>query len=75
MARSSELPSIRVFEALRTKIESGELLPGEQMPSLVKISEEYRVSRTTAQKAMQLLAEAGLVEIKPRWGSFVAERR
>ena len=60
---------------MRAKIESGELLAGEQMPSLVKISEEYKVSRTTAQKAIQLLAEAGLVEIKPRWGSFVADRR
>jgi DNA-binding GntR family transcriptional regulator len=68
------MPFERVFSALRDKIESGELLPGEQMPTLVKISEEYGISRTTAQKVISALAEAGFVEIKPRWGTFVAER-
>ena len=50
-------------------------MPGEQMLTLIKISEEYGISRTTAQKVINALAEAGLVEIKPRWGTFVAEKR
>ena len=69
------MPFDRVFSALRDKIESGALLPGEQMPTLVKISEEYGISRTTAQKVINALAEGGFVEIKPRWGTFVADRR
>jgi DNA-binding FadR family transcriptional regulator len=69
--RQSELPSARVFTALKEKIESGELQPGEQMPSLRKISEDYKVSQTTARKVIEALAGEGLVEIKPRWGSFV----
>jgi DNA-binding GntR family transcriptional regulator len=69
--RDSELPSERVFAALKDKIESGELQPGEQMPSLRKISEDYSVSQTTARKVIDALAREGLVEIKPRWGSFV----
>jgi Mn-dependent DtxR family transcriptional regulator len=39
--------------------------------SLRKISEDYRVSQTTARKVSEALASEGLVEIKPRWGSFV----
>jgi DNA-binding GntR family transcriptional regulator len=69
--RDSELPSERVFAALKDKIESGDLQPGEQMPSLRKISEDYRISQTTARKVIDALAREGLVEIKPRWGSFV----
>jgi len=69
--RDSELPSERVFAALKDKIESGDLQPGEQMPSLRKISEDYGISQTTARKVIDALAREGLVEIKPRWGSFV----
>jgi DNA-binding GntR family transcriptional regulator len=69
--RDSELPSERVFAALKDKIESGELQPGEQMPSLRKISDDYGISQTTARKVIDALAREGLVEIKPRWGSFV----
>jgi hypothetical protein len=50
---------------------SGELQPGEQMPTLRQISEEYRVAQTTARKVIDALAREGLVEIKPRWGTFV----
>ena len=71
MPRDSELPSERVFAALKDKIESGALQPGEQMPSLRKISEDYGISQTTARKVIDALAREGLVEIKPRWGSFV----
>jgi DNA-binding GntR family transcriptional regulator len=60
-----------VFAALKDKIESGALQPGEQMPSLRKISEDYGISQTTARKVIDALAREGLVEIKPRWGSFV----
>jgi GntR family transcriptional regulator len=62
---------VRVFSALKDKIESGELGAGEQMPSLRQISEDYGVSQSTAKKAIQQLADEGLVEIKPRWGTFV----
>jgi GntR family transcriptional regulator len=60
-----------VFAALKDKIESGVLQPGEQMPTLRQISEEYGVAQTTARKVIDALAREGLVEIKPRWGSFV----
>jgi DNA-binding GntR family transcriptional regulator len=60
-----------VFAALKEKIESGELRPGEQMPTLRQISEDYGIAQTTARKVIDALAREGLVEIKPRWGTFV----
>lgn len=69
------MPFERVTAALRAKIENGDLLPGEQMPTLIKISEEYGISRTTAQKVIRALAAEGLVDIKPRWGVFVTGDR
>jgi DNA-binding GntR family transcriptional regulator len=72
--RESLPPYLRVSGDLREKITSGELLPGEQLPSLDRIAADYGVSRATAQRAIKVLAEAGLVETRRRWGVFVAER-
>ena len=74
MARGVELPYIRVANALRERLDSGEWLPGEQLPSLDRLAADYRVSRATAQKALTVLVDEGLVETRRRWGSFVAER-
>jgi DNA-binding GntR family transcriptional regulator len=72
--RESQPPYLRVSADLREKITSGELLPGEQLPSLDRLAAEYGVSRATAQRAVRVLTEAGLVETRRRWGVFVAER-
>lgn len=53
----------------------GELLPGEQIPSLDDLAREHHVARTTARRAVQLLISEGLLETRPRWGTFVAERQ
>jgi len=67
-------PYLRVSVDLREKITSGEWLPGEQVPSLDDLAKTYTVSRTTARRAVQLLITEGLIETRPRWGTFVAER-
>jgi GntR family transcriptional regulator len=57
---------------LREKIANGELLPGEQVPSLDALAETYHVSRTTAHRAVQVLVDEGLLDISdrvPRAGS------
>ena len=74
MPRESQPPYLRVSADLREKITGGELLPGEQLPSLDRLAAEYGVSRATAQRAVKVLTEAGLVETRRRWGVFVAER-
>ena len=67
-------PYLRVAAELREKIATGELLPGEQVPSLDRLAETYGISRTTARRAVQVLMDEGLVQSRPRWGVFVAER-
>jgi GntR family transcriptional regulator len=67
-------PYLRVAAKLREKIASGELLPGEQVPSLDRLAETNSISRTTARRAIQVLMDEGLVISRPRWGVFVAER-
>lgn len=75
MPRELVPPYLRVAADLREKITNGELLPGEQVPSLDRLAETYSISRTTARRAVQLLVNEGLVESRPRWGVFVSERR
>ena len=67
-------PYLRVAADLREKITNGDLLPGEQVPSLDQLAETYGVSRTTARRSVQVLRDEGLVTSRPRWGVFVAER-
>jgi GntR family transcriptional regulator len=67
-------PYLRISGEIRGQIERGELLPGEQVPSIVKLGEQYGISRGTARRVLLQLQEWGLVEITPGWGSFVKGR-
>ncbi|MEU6223427.1 GntR family transcriptional regulator [Streptomyces sp. NPDC047042] len=60
----------REFEA---KILSGALPAGSRLPSEMDVSAEYDVSRATAQRVLNDLAEAGLAIRRRRHGSFVAD--
>jgi len=74
MPRDQVPPYLSLAADLRSKIERGDIQPGEQVPSLDALARDYRVSRATAQKALRLLREEGVVETRPRWGTFVADR-
>ena len=58
-------------ELLSEKIESGEWLPGRQLPSEPDLAREFGVSRATVRQAMQLLESQGLVERIQGKGTFV----
>jgi GntR family transcriptional regulator len=66
-----QYPYVRVAEAIRERIRSGDLRPGEQVPSSQQISEQYGVSRSTGRRALDLLKEWGLTEALPGLGTFV----
>lgn len=55
--------SDEVFARLRRSIESGELQPGDEMPSERTLMERFQVGRPAIREAMQALANMGLVEI------------
>ena len=66
-----QYPYMRVAGEIRERIRNGELLPGEQVPSVHQISEQYGVSRSTARRALDVLKEWGLTEALPGLGTFV----
>lgn len=61
-----------VYESLRTRILSGEHGPGSHLPE-ESLSEALGVSRTPVRRALQRLADEGLVVIEARRGAFVAQ--
>jgi DNA-binding GntR family transcriptional regulator len=72
--RSGEPPYLRIAADLRARIESGEFRPGDALPSITRLSQEYGVAKTTAQKALQVLKDEGLARGVQGWGTIVAER-
>lgn len=55
-------------------IRSGELAPGEQLPTTAVLADRYGVSPATVAKALRVLRDEGLVVTRHGWGSFVSER-
>jgi GntR family transcriptional regulator len=64
---------VRVLNDLRRKIESGEIPPGEKIPSVAELARDHRVAATTVQKAVRALKAAGLVESEIGKGTYVRE--
>jgi DNA-binding GntR family transcriptional regulator len=72
--RSKQPPYLAIAADLRNKILSGELAPGDQVPSMAELAEQYGVTSGTALRALKVLKEEGLTEASPGWGTFVSER-
>jgi DNA-binding GntR family transcriptional regulator len=60
----------RVIAEMRRRIINGELAPGESL-SEIALAETFGVSRTPVREALKQLQTEGLVEIRPRVGTFV----
>jgi DNA-binding GntR family transcriptional regulator len=70
--RSQQPPYRVVSAALRDRIDAGEWLPGEQLPTVRDVAAEYGVSVTTVRKALGILQADGLITVTPGWGVFRA---
>lgn len=64
----------RIATDLRERITSGELRPGDLLPSEEALRNQYGVSRWTARQALVELQGAGLVEVVHGKGRFVREQ-
>ena len=67
-------PYEQLAALLRARIEDGELVPGDRIPSVVSLAQEYELAAGTVRKALAALQREGLVESRVGWGTFVAER-
>ncbi|CAN5736568.1 GntR family transcriptional regulator [soil metagenome] len=75
MRRPTNPPYQRIAEALRAKIESGDLRIGDRVPSTRELAREWKVAMATAAHALKALAEEGLVRGVSRVGTVVAGPR
>ena len=70
--RTPEMPSARVEADLRRRVGAGEWASGEALPPVAALAEHYCVSRGSVARALRKLADDGLVQVIPRWGTFRA---
>lgn len=64
----------RICQRLEGQIEGGTYAPGEQLPSLRRLSRLFGVSVTTVMQCYRKLEADGYVEARPQSGFFVASR-
>lgn len=65
-------PWQQLADMLRARIESGELAPGDRLPSIMALSQEHDLAPVTVRKAITQLQREGLVASRAGWGTFVA---
>ena len=65
--------SERVVTALRSQVLSGEISPGQKLPTENQLTETFGVSRTVIREAIATLAADGLVEPRQGAGVFVRD--
>ncbi|MFB6889448.1 GntR family transcriptional regulator [Kitasatospora sp. NPDC056327] len=60
---------------LRRQIQDGKFAPGDQLPSMRQVAEEFGTTITTVNRAFRQLKEEGLTSSQPGVGTVVADLR
>jgi DNA-binding transcriptional regulator YhcF (GntR family) len=58
-------PADRIAADLRGQIASGELAPGQQLPTVVQLCDSYGVAKVTTLRALSILRREGLIYTDP----------
>lgn len=66
-------PYRKIADAIRRRVATGELAPGDRVPSTRRITQEWGVAMATATKVLTTLRQEGLVRVVPGVGTVVAE--
>lgn len=69
------LKSHKLFDQIGARIVSGELAPGELLPTEAELSGRLGISRPSVREGLRALALKGLVEARTRRGTVVTDRR
>ncbi|MGW3332981.1 GntR family transcriptional regulator [Streptomyces rubiginosohelvolus] len=67
----SRPPYVQVADYLRRQIQSGELGPGDKVPSSRELQEKFGLASATVQNAFRLLKSEGLIYSVQGRGSFI----
>ena len=62
-----------VIERVKVAIETGELKPGDKLPSEREMAKMLNVSRAAIREALSVMETAGMLEIKTGIGVFLIE--
>ncbi|RYG65108.1 GntR family transcriptional regulator [bacterium] len=72
----STVPLYRqIVDQVRLAVSTGNLAPGDQLPSVRALAEQLVINPNTVAKAYATLTQEGVVEAYPGKGLFVAQRR
>ncbi len=63
----------RVLNTFKEALITGELVPGEKIPSELDLSRQLAVSRGSVREAMKILSAFGIVEIRRGNGTYIAK--
>lgn len=64
---------IQITDQVRRQVESGDLRPGDQLPTVRQLATELRVNFNTVARAYRLLDEAGLISTQQGRGTYIWE--
>jgi GntR family transcriptional regulator len=68
----SEAAYLQVVRDIRDQISSGQLKPGDKLPSFAALCRHYKVSNTVVRAAMLLLKAERLIDGRQGKGVYVA---
>src|SRR5512147_2320690 len=63
----------QIEDGMRHLVASGALRPGDTVPSVRDLAREQRINPNTVAKAYQRLVDAGVLETRRGFGTFVAK--
>lgn len=66
-------PYVQTADALRKQIQDGRLAPGAKLPSARELQEQFGIANSTAQNALRLLKDEGLIYSVQGRGVFVRQ--
>ncbi len=72
--RSSEPIYLQIMEQIRHQLATGELKPGDQLPTVRQMATDLRVNFNTVARAYRMLDEAGLISTQQGRGTYIWQR-
>lgn len=65
---------LRLAADIRARVAAGELRPGDKVPSVAKLVEQYGLSTTSVRTAIAMLQSEGLIERRRGSGTYVRQQ-
>jgi GntR family transcriptional regulator len=65
---------IQIVERVKHSIATGELQPGDQLPTVRQLAQDLRVNFNTIARAYAMLDDAGIISTQQGRGTYVRER-